>query len=243
MTNRSTGVGEFEARLTDGAGAGASVFVRLTAGHLVIENADRLPMHDVHVDDIAEVVHRGSQVEIALQRAVPIVLDCQRADQLDSALMAACCTIPELTRALRSLGSSRVRVGGRAQREFFAPLLDARRRAEESVGRGGIVRAFDPERLNRALDGYLTQLTERRADTRPAARRAFAAQAEEVAQPLRTAIAEVSRVAVAAANPSGDERVASWRRWSSALHGLFAAADHCWSALQSALPTDQPDVG
>ncbi len=241
MTDRSAGVGEFEARL---AGDGnASVFVRLTAGHLLIEGADQAPIHDVHVDDIEEVVQRGPRIEIARRRASPLVLECQRPEQLDAALMAACCTIPELTRALRSLGSSRLRAGGTAQREFFAPLLEARRRAEESVGRAGIVRAFDPDRLNRALDTYLAQLTERHADARPAARRAFAAQAEEVAEPLRAAIAKVGRAASAAASPPADERVTSWRRWSRALHGLFTAADHCWGALQPTLLTEPSDAG
>jgi len=241
MTDRSAGVGEFDARLVDDGNA--SVFVRLIAGHLLIEGADREPIHNVHVDDVAEVVHRGPQIEISLRRASPLVLECQHPEQLDAALMAACCTIPELTRALRSLGSSRLRAGGSAQREFFAPLLEARRRAEESVGRTGIVRAFDPDRLNRALDSYLAQLTERHADTRPAARRAFAAQAEEVAEPLRAAIMDVRRTASAAASPPADERVACWRRWSRALHGLFAAADQCWAALQPTLLADPPDAG
>ena len=240
MSSRSAGVGEFEARLTGGV---APVFVRLRAGHLLIEDADRTPIHAVHVDDIVEVVRRGQRIEIALRREAPVALDCERAEPLDTALMTACCTIPELTRALRSLGSSRLRAGGSAQREFFAPLLEARRRAEESVGRAGIVRAFDPDRLNRALDGYLVQLTERQVDMRPAARRAFAAQAEEVAEPLRAAIADIRRAASAAANPPGDARVASWRRWSQALHTLFAAADRCWGALQPTVTSDPADAG
>ncbi len=241
MTDRSAGVGEFEARLA--GGKGAAVFVRLTAGHLLVEGADQGPLDDVHVDDIEEVVQRGSRIEIALRRASPLILDCQRAEQLDAALMTACCTIPELTRALRSLGSSRLRAGGSAQREFFAPLLEARRRAEESVGRAGIVRAFDPERLNRALDGYLAHLTERRVDARAAARRAFGAQAEEVAGPLRKAIADVGRTAPAAASPPADARVASWRGWSQSLQALFAAADQCWSVLQPTVLADPVDGG
>ncbi len=241
MTDRSPGIGEFEARVAERGDAAA--FVRLTAGHLLIEGADRAPIHDVHVDDIVEVIHEGTRIEITLRRQAPVVLHSDHADQLDVALMTACCRIPELTRALRSLGSSRLRAGGNAQREFFAPLLEARRRAEEAVGRAGIVRAFDPDRLNRALDNYLTQLTERRADTRPAARRAFAAQAEEVANPLRNAIADVRRTAAAAVNPPSGARVANWRNWSRALHDLFSAADHCWGVLQPIVTNDSADAG
>ncbi|HEX8724092.1 MAG TPA: hypothetical protein VF737_01730 [Gemmatimonadaceae bacterium] len=239
MSSRAAGVGEFEARLA--SGANAPVYVRLTAGHLLIEGAGRATVHDVHVDDIVEVVRRGTRIDVARQRESPLALECERAEPLDAALIAACCTIPELTRALRSLGSSHVRAGGSAQREFFAPLLEARRRAEESVGRPGIVRAFDPDRLNRALDGYLAQLAARHSDPRPAARRAFAAQAEEAAEPLRAAIAEVGRTAPAAAGPPDDARVASWRRWSGALRALFAAADRCWEKLQPAAASERAD--
>ena len=120
MTDRSAGVGEFEARLADDGNA--SVFVRLTAGHLLIEDADRGPIHDVHVDDIEEVVQRGPRIEIALRRASPLVLECQRPEQLDAALMAACCTIPELTRALRSQAAARsVSSSPRCSRRGVAP--------------------------------------------------------------------------------------------------------------------------
>jgi len=233
MTDRTAGPGEFEARLT-GRGH-PRVFVRLTAGQLLFERADGQSAHDVHADDIVEVARDGSRISISLLREAPLLLECERAEQLDAALLTACCTIPELTRALRSLGSSRLRAGGNAQREFFAPLLEARRRAEESVGREAIVRAFDPDRLERALDGYLAALTARSADARPPARRAFAAQVNEAAEPLRAAIAEVRRMAPAAASPPAEARVAAWRSWSRALQALFAAADHCWSSLQPAL--------
>jgi ribosomal 50S subunit-recycling heat shock protein len=238
-TDRPGAPGEFEARL---AGARSTpVRVRVSAGHVRIDGAAGTPSRDVHVDDVAEVMRDGSRIEIALLRQPPLVLECDRAEQLDAAVVTACCTIPELTRALRSLGSSRLRAGGTAQREFFAPLLDARRRAEESVGRAGVVRAFDPERLHRALDGYLSQLTERRADARPAARRAFAAQAAEAAEPLRAAIDVVRDRAATAANPPADARVATWRSWSGALHDLFSAADQCWAWLQSTV-VNHPDT-
>ena len=65
------------------------------------------------------------------------------------------CTLPELTRPLRALGSRRGRLGTGHDR-FFAPLLAARRRGERASDRQGRLRAIRPawrpegERLHRA---------------------------------------------------------------------------------------------
>lgn len=241
MPARAAGPGEFEARLA--APDGDRVFARLQVGALRVEGEDGRPRREIHLDDVREVARHGTRVTLDLDRGAPLVLHCERAEALDAAVVIACCTIPELTRALRSLGSSRLSAGGAAQREFFAPLLDARRRAEESVGRTAIVRAFDPDRLGRALDSYLGGLAGRSGDPRPAARRAFTAQVEEAADPLRAALDRVRRVAGAAAEPSGDRRVSSWRAWAAALHDLFDAADRCWRSLHTVAGAGQPPKG
>lgn len=241
MTERTAGLGEFDARLSDAAST--PVRVRVRAGRIVVEDADGHPVRELHVDDVREIVRDEPRVRLALYRGEPVDVECARAEALDAALLAACSTMPELTRALRTLGSSRQHTRRAAQREFFAPLLDARRRAEESVGRAAMVRAFDPDRLNRALDGYLAQLAERSADARPAARRAFAAQAEEAMAPVRAAIEEVRRTARAAAEPPVDGRLGAWRQWSGALEALFRAADHCWALLQPTVSPDPVDAG
>lgn len=220
----------FEARL---AGARAdTAFVRLSAGDLVVTSADGRLSRTVHLDDVAEVNVDGGQVAIALVRGEPMVLDCEQAPALDAALVAACCTVPELTRALRSLGSSRIRARSTGQREFFAPLLDARRRAEEAVARPEVVAAFDADRLDRAFDAYLAAAIERRADARPAARRAYAAHVEDAAEPLRHALAALRVASQVAAKPPALARVASWRAWRAALEALFHAAERSWETLE-----------
>lgn len=155
-----------------------------------------------------------------------------RAEELDATVAAACCAVPELTRALHSLGSSRVGSDATAQREFFAPLLDARRRAEESVGRPDIVAAFDADRLQRAFESYFEALAERSADERPAARRAFAALVEDASSAMTSAIEDVRRTGPAAAQPAAGARVTAWRAWSGSLLTLFGAADRCWTYLE-----------
>ncbi len=219
----------FEARV---AGApDATVFARANGGLIVLTRADGREARSIHVDDVREVARDGDWVTITPERGDAIALVSDRAADLDAALVSACCVLPELTRALHSLGSSRAGSDAAAQREFFAPLLDARRRAEESVARADVVAAFDADRLTRALDGYLAALIEHSADTRPAARRALTARAEDATEPLRRAIARLRRASADAANPAVDARVASWRRWKFTLQELFAAADRCWGLL------------
>ncbi len=227
---RTGALREFEVRLD--TARGASLVVRLGAEELTSTGTDGSPGPTVHLDDITDVRRDGRRVTVVLAAGGSLVLHSADPAPLEAAIVAACCTIPELTRALRSLGSSRTRASASAQREFFAPLLEARRRAEESVGRAAIVAAFDPDRLERALDAYLAGLTERSRDARPAARRAFAAHAGEAAEPLRAAIGELRHTGPAAAAAGAGAGLGDWKRWRQSLQTLFATADRCWTRLQ-----------
>lgn len=233
MTGRPAGPGTFDARVVGGGGEAGPAIVRLQAGRLVVERAGGAALRDIHLDDVEEVRRDGPRVTLALAHGAMLALESDRADALDAAVAEACCAIPELTRGLHSLGSSRARSNAAGQREFLAPLLDARRRAEEAVGRSAVVAAFDLDRVSTGLDKYVAALTARTSDARPAARRAVAAAADDAVAPLREAIEAVRAAAPAAAQPPADARVASWRRWRAALQALFAAADRSWLALSS----------
>jgi hypothetical protein len=235
MVGAQTSRSEFAAQLVAGRGKGVGVSVRLLSGRIVIETPDGEVQRDFHTDDVAEVHREGSRITIDVVRGNPAVLDAERAEALDAALVDACCTVPELTRALHSLGSSRARSNAAGQREFLAPLLDARRRAEESVGRAAVVAAFDADKIGRALDAYVAALATRSRDERPAARRAFAAAADDAVDPMRAALGAVRGLAAAASRPPEGERVGSWRRWRRALEALFSAADRSWVRLDSGL--------
>jgi hypothetical protein len=243
MRNRPETETGFAVRLAGAGGGEATATIRIADGTVQIIPGSDGRRVDVHLDNVEEVRRDGTRLEIAIRGRPPLALECGEAELLDRALVAACCTIPEVTRAVRSLGSSRRHAGGGGQREFFAPFLDARRRAEDSVGRAAIIRAFDSDRLNRALDAYLKQLSDQMADARPAARRAFAAQAEEATAPLRAAILAVADCAKTALAPDPGNRVGSWRRWSGALGALFLAADRAWKVLRPVRRAEPADEG
>ncbi|MDQ3948878.1 MAG: hypothetical protein M3282_00895, partial [Gemmatimonadota bacterium] len=79
--------------------------------------------------------------------------------------------LPELTLALRTLGSRRRRRGhGNEQERFFAPLLEARRAAARAADVEAAVTSFDAARLNTSFDKAIRALAaDRAASGRPAA--------------------------------------------------------------------------
>src|SRR4051812_4522896 len=95
--------------------------------------------------------------------------------------------LPELTLSLRSLGSGR----GAARAEqgrFFAPLLEARRRAAHVTSMAEVVASFSVARLGSALEETLRAFAAERYPDRAPARRAFEAELVDGAQPFFAAL-------------------------------------------------------
>jgi hypothetical protein len=140
--------------------------------------------------------------------------------------------LPELTRALRALGSSR-QGGGTLQSQFFHPLVDARRRAADARSVAARVKAFDAAQLEQALDRAIDRIVAEWPDKRESVRRALRAEMQDRAAPYvkaLTLLAERAASAVAAAEP---DRLELWRAWTVQLAATFVAADRTWLALKS----------
>jgi hypothetical protein len=147
--------------------------------------------------------------------------------------------LPELTRALRALGSAR-RSGGAMQSQFFLPLLDARRRAAEARSAAARVRCFDAAELNRALARAIERLIAGWPDDRPSVRRAMHAELVERVGDYARALVVLSDRAGAALAADEASRLQAWRAWTVQLAATFDAADRSWMSLRSvvdALPT------
>jgi len=142
--------------------------------------------------------------------------------------------LPELTRALRALGSARRGGGaGSLQASFFLPLIDARRRAAEARSAVACLRAFDVAPLARALDQSIDRIIADWPDARESVRRALRAElAERVSDYLASlrVLAERAHVVMGSDEPT---RLAAWRSWTVQLAATFDAADRSWMALRS----------
>jgi hypothetical protein len=145
--------------------------------------------------------------------------------------------LPELTLSLRSLGSGRGRVaGGEEQARFFAPFLEARRRAASARSASEAIAAFNVARLGAALDETVRALAIARFPSRPPARRAFEAALADAVQPLYAALRLLRDRTPLPADSADPER---WRVWLDGLRAAFEAADRVWGAVDVLL-AEQP---
>jgi hypothetical protein len=140
--------------------------------------------------------------------------------------------VPELTRALRALGSSR-RSGGSLQSQFFMPLVEARKRAAEARSAQACVRAFDAAELTRALDRAIERIVSGWPDERQSVRRALHAELTERVAEYARGLATLADRATAAIAADESTRLDAWRSWTVQLAATFDAADRSWMSLRS----------
>ena len=179
----------------------------------------------------------GPAVTIVLRDGRSLSLACDDVAALQADLLARCRTLPELTRALRALGSRRGLASGRTdageQQRFFAPLLVARRQAVVAETPAEAIAAFDGLTLTRAIDATVRRfVNERHAENGPE-RRAFEAALIDACEPLRDSIEVLRRRADEARGAVDDLR--RWRAWASQLRATFEVADRVWLSIDAAL--------
>lgn len=149
--------------------------------------------------------------------------------------------LPELTRTLRALGSTRR--GGASQELFFNPLLDVLKRAASARTPDAKVRAFDATDLRRALDRSIERIVNDWPDERPSVRRALRAELNHRVAPYTAALLRLSERAAAASDASEGTRLETWRAWTTQLAVVFDMADRAWLALRTvvdSLPRGRP---
>lgn len=153
-----------------------------------------------------------------------------RLERVATDLVAGGRTVPELTRALRTLGGRR---GGAGQDEFFRPLLDARRAA--AAGGDAAIAAFEAATLRHGVESELAGLAARHEPERPAARRALEARLCDAAQPLLDALDDVGATAAAARDAAPRDALRAWRAWARSVLVAFERADAAWPAVGATL--------
>lgn len=146
-------------------------------------------------------------------------------------LMLRACTLPELTRGLRALGSPRAGPGTEHDR-FFKPLLEARRGAARASRAEGVRLAFDAASIRAAFVRRLRDMAHDRQPHDPPERRALEAEAVDAAAPLFLAIADLEETQKALDAAVELDRFARWREWTHALQHVFERADDAWMDLR-----------
>jgi hypothetical protein len=227
-----------------GEGSGSSVAVTLSgsaagvpvggAGTLTVED-DLVDVHSergnavVEMSKLEGVTYRDSRLTLFLAGGDRVHADgTARLAAVAREIASNVCTLPELTRPLRSLGSRRGKLGADHDR-FFAPLLTARRKGERAADRRARLRAFDGAAMSASLDTTIADFAKARFPRRAPERRAIEAELLELAAPLRTALEALDTYASRAIEEGSDETAfVRWRSWCGAVQEVFDRADRCW---------------
>jgi hypothetical protein len=184
---------------------------------------------DVEGDDVIVALLDGARIEVVAE-STP--------DELCDHLLARCCALPEVTRALRAFGSrrrQRDRRGGGAteQQRFFAPLVEARRSAAKATVPHDVIAAFNTAAMIAAFDETLASFATSRFGDYAPARRALEAELVDLAEPLHDALRTLEEAGTAARGAPRD--LHAYRQWYARLRDTFEAADRAWLALDAAL--------
>lgn len=153
-------------------------------------------------------------------------------------LLDRACTMPELTRGLRALGSRRGTLGS-AHDAWFAPLLSARRSVEGITDPIGQLALMNAGRLAESMTKVIASLAAVRAPIDAPLQRAIEAGLEEHAAPLFTALARMAIAANALEASASDTLLLEWRRWVVTVREVFAAADESWRKAAGEISPDE----
>jgi hypothetical protein len=206
----------------------------------IVAPADEDAPLRVRLTNIDGVASSAGQLSIALRDGTRLTLVCDAPLELHDELLVRCRALPELTRTLRGFGSRRGSRGVRDsahvdQQRFFAPLLDARRRAWGTREPASTIAAFDGASLAAAFEAIIVSFaTERHGENAPA-RRALTAELVDLSEPLRDALEALRAAAADATKAIEDLRL--WRAWAMQLRATFETADRVWLTLDAALDT------
>jgi hypothetical protein len=203
-----------------------------------VPDNDEDPPVRVRFMSIEAVQQNGDRLELHLRDRSQILMTSER--ELCGAILSKCRVLPELTRTLRSFGSSRggrqvSRAGsetGGEQRRFFSPLLEARRAGARAAGVEAIA-AFDAPAIVSAVELVLAEFAAEREVQAGPGRRSLEAHLLDASEPLFHSLRKLNDVASAATAAVDD--LLLWREWAAQLAVTFETADRAWLAVDRVL--------
>jgi hypothetical protein len=189
----------------------------------------------LHYDSIVGVAMSDGSVVVSCRDGRQLVVSTKDASSFRLRMLAACRALPEVTRALRALGSRRGSRGTRRsppdkEARFFAPMIAARRASMESRDAGGVIAAFGAKRLAQEVTATILDFAAVQAAGHPARRRALEAELGDASEQLTVALADLEQLAALAISDVDD--LGRWRAWAAGVQHVFEAADRSWAAIE-----------
>ncbi len=189
----------------------------------------------VRYDSISSVTSSEGSVTVECRDGRTLVAASDDASALRQALLSACRSLPEVTRALRALGSRRGIGGtrrnpGDREGRFFSPFISARRASMDARDARGVIAAFDTKELARSLQATIAVFAREGATGHPARQRALEAELADGVEALEQSLDRLRDLAAQAITDVDD--LARWRSWASGVQHVFEAADRAWVSIE-----------
>jgi hypothetical protein len=189
----------------------------------------------VRYDSIVGVGLSDGSVVVTCRDGRSLVAATNDAASFRQSVLAACRALPEVTRALRALGSRRGAGGtrrnpGDREARFFGPFISARRASMDAREAKAVIAAFDSRELTRSLTATITIFAREIAAGHPARERALEAELSDGIEGLAASLEALRELAAAAARDVDD--LARWRTWAAGVQQVFEAADRAWVAIE-----------
>ena len=192
----------------------------------------------IRYDSIIGVALSDGRATVSCRDGRNLIAATPEASSLRHAVLSACRSLPEVTRALRALGSRRGVGGTRrnpSDREgrFFSPFISARRASMDARDARAVIAAFDPRELARSVSATITVFAREGAAGHPARQRALEAELSDGIEQLEQSLERLRELAEQAASDVDD--LGRWRTWASGVQQVFEAADRAWVAIEPSM--------
>lgn len=187
-------------------------------------------------DAIVGVAMGAGSIIVSLRDTRGLVATTNEPSALRARLLGACRSLPEVTRALRALGSRR-RVGGTRRHpsdkeaRFFGPLIAARRASMDARDAAGVIAAFEPRKLATQLSSVIVEFAAEQGAGHPARRRALEAELGDAVEGLSVALTGLDELAARGSSDVDD--LARWRSWAAGVQHVFEIADRSWIVIEA----------
>jgi hypothetical protein len=217
-------------------GAGTALVDEDVLRILLLDSRSGEKTLQLRYDTIIGVAMGDGSVVIICRDGKVIAVTTNEASAFRLRVLAACRALPEVTRALRALGSRRGARGTRRnpsdkESRFFAPLITARRASMETRDAGGVIAAFGAKRLASELAATILDFAAELGSGHPARRRALEAELSDAADQLSAALNDLERLAALAVSDVDD--LGRWREWAASVQSVFEAADRAWMSIET----------
>lgn len=198
------------------------------SGNAIVLSWENAAAWEIALDGLDGVMPRTNQLTLYLSSGDVLELtenDALR--QFGANVLDRACSMPELTRGLRALGSLRG-TPGPAHDRWFAPMLAARRAVAGVSDAERQVALVDAALIAQNLRRVMQEIAKEISPTHPAMQRAIEAALNEETEPTFEALDRLALAADVLRGSALDTRLVDWRRWMNALREVFVAADQCW---------------